>query len=286
LAGKFAGQILRKRSMNNDPIESLTLKLPEKLLYRIGFRAGDIGTHTSRTISIEDITNLFKQCPASASSDNYEDAIVNQNCLAKRTKSTRKGTFQRLSELYGLNPKIPIFRMYRQFWDMDNEAKPLLAILVGLARDPLLRFTAPLILRMRPNEELSRQQMTSIIAQNTGDRFNEATLDKVVRNVSSSWTQSGHLSGRVRKIRTRVKASPAVTTFAIFLAYSLGIRGKPLFDSFWAQILDSHPEDLIYQAMDARRLGYLDMSQSGGVLDISFSRILTDEERILLNVTN
>jgi hypothetical protein len=272
--------------MSGDPIESLVQKIPEKLLNKIGFRAGESGTHTSRTISIEDISDLFKQCPVSASSDDYEDAIVNQNCLAKRTTSTRKGTFQRLSELYGLNSKIPVFRLFRQFWDMDTGAQPLLAILVGLSRDPLLRITAPLILRMRPGEELSRQQMTDIVAQNTGDRFNEATLDKVVRNVASSWTQSGHLSGRVRKGRTRVKASPAVTTFAIFLAYSLGVRGKPLFDSFWAQILDSHPEDLIYQAMDARRLGYLDMSQSGGVMDISFSRILNDEERVLLNVTN
>jgi hypothetical protein len=32
-------------------------------------------------------------------------------------------------------------------------------------------------------------------------------------------------------------------------------------------------------AMDARRLGFLDMSQSGGVVDVTFSRLLVPEER-------
>jgi hypothetical protein len=272
--------------MYGDPIESIAQKFPERVFNRIGFRIGDIGTHTSRTISVEDIAELFKQCAPSASSDEYEEAVVSQNCLAKRTTSTRKLTLQRLTELYGLNQKLPIFRVFRSLWDIDKGAQPLLALLICLARDPLLRITAPLILRTRINDELSRQQMTDIIAQGTGDRFNEGTLDKVVRNTSSSWTQSGHLVGRVRKIRTRIKPSPAVATFALFLSYALGIRGKPLFESFWIQILDTYPDDLIYLAMDARRLGYLDMSQSGGVTNISFSRILTNEERELFNVKN
>jgi len=32
-------------------------------------------------------------------------------------------------------------------------------------------------------------------------------------------------------------------------------------------------------AMDARRLGFLDMSQSGGVVEVTFSRLLTPDER-------
>jgi hypothetical protein len=31
--------------------------------------------------------------------------------------------------------------------------------------------------------------------------------------------------------------------------------------------------------MDARRLGFLDMSQSGGVIDVAFSRLLAADER-------
>ena len=36
-------------------------------------------------------------------------AIIDQNCLGKQTVSTRKLTCQRLSELYGLDPSIPLF---------------------------------------------------------------------------------------------------------------------------------------------------------------------------------
>jgi hypothetical protein len=32
-------------------------------------------------------------------------------------------------------------------------------------------------------------------------------------------------------------------------------------------------------ATDARRLGFLDMRQSGGVTDVSFSRLLAQDER-------
>ena len=53
------------------------------------------------------------------------------------------------------------------------------------------------------------------IGQHTevGSRLNDAILDKVARNAGSSWSQSGHLQGRVRKIRLRVDPTvgPAAT---------------------------------------------------------------------------
>jgi hypothetical protein len=36
---------------------------------------------------------------------------------------------------------------------------------------------------------------------------------------------------------------------------------------------------LMRLTMDAKRLGFLDMSQSGGVIDLSFSRLLGQDER-------
>jgi hypothetical protein len=41
----------------------------------------------------------------------------------------------------------------------DKDGQPILALLLALARDPLLRTSAPPVLRMRPGEELARQQM-------------------------------------------------------------------------------------------------------------------------------
>ena len=121
------------------------------------------------------------------------------------------------------------------------QAKRILALLLALARDPLLRASVPPILRMRPGEELARQQLTDALSRAVGHRLNESTLDTVVRNVASSWTQSGHLRGHSRKVRQTVTPTAANTAFALLLGYLAGKRGTTLFESLWAQVLDSPP---------------------------------------------
>jgi len=121
--------------------------------------------------------------------------------------------------------------------------------------------------------------MTDALNRELGSRLNESTLDKVVRNAASSWTQSGHLKGRGRKVRQSVTPTAATTAFALLLGYLAGARGTALFETLWAQVLDASSGELRHLAMDARRLGFLDMTQSGGVIDIGFSRLLLEDER-------
>ena len=107
-----------------------------------------------------------------------------------------------------------------------------------------------------------------------------------MRNTSSSWTQSGHLKGRGRKYRQKVNPTPVVTTYALLLGYILGSRGSGLFSTFWAKVLDTPAEELISLATDAKRLGFLDLSQAGGVVEVSLSRLLTEDERLLIHGTD
>ena len=251
----------------------------ENHLSKAGFRWGDRGTHTSRTIMLHELRLLIESCPEDANRDTYLTAIHESNCLGKRTAATRKLSSQRLSELYALNPDVLLFRVMRRCWYAYSDGCALLALLLALARDPLLRLTAPPVLRMEPGEELARQQMKDALRRAIGERLNESTLDKVIRNTSSSWTQSGHLKGRGRKVRQRVAATPLATAYALFVAYTAGIRGMALFESLWAKALDASTSDLKDLAVDARRLGFLDMSQSGGVIDVSFSRLVAQDER-------
>ncbi len=245
----------------------------------VGFRFGDKGTHSSRTIMLEELSTLLRVPNTSFGREEYRTLIVRDNCLGKRTLSTRRLTFQRLSELYVLDGDVLLFRVMRQLWQTDECGRPLLALLLALARDPLLRITAPPIVRLKPGEELDRQELTNALNRGTGSRFNEAILHKIVQNTASSWTQSGHLKGRSRKNRCAVSPTPAVVTFALLLGYILGARGRVLFETLWTKILDTGVDEMIHLAMDARRLGFLDMSQSGGVIDVAFSRLLTPDER-------
>lgn len=253
---------------------------------RVGFHFGDKGTHTSRTIMFEELSTLLRISDPSANRMDYRSLIIEQNCLGKRTFSTRKLSDQRLSELYALDPKVMLFRIMRRFWSIDERGNPLLALLLALARDPLLRVTAPPVIRLRPGEELGRQSITDALNRETGARFNDATLDKIVRNTAASWTQSGHLVGRSRKTRQAVKPTPEVLTYALVLGYIAGARGNALLESLWVKVLDVVGDEIIFIAMDAKRAGYLDLKVSGGIVDIMVDRLFTDDERRLLYGTN
>ena len=233
-----------------------------------GLRYGDKGTHTSRTLMFAELSELFEHLPAETGREGYASAIIDDNLLAKRTESTRRLTNQRLGEIYGLDPAIPIHRVHRRLWDADPAGRPLLALLCGLARDPLLRATSQPALTLPVGTELARTSVLSSLRQSTGDRLNEAILDKVARNASSSWTQSGHLTGRVRKIRERASPSFGPAAFAAWLGAAEGLAGQRLLDSPWTRPLDRSPDAILDLLLQAKQRGLLRATVGGGVFDI------------------
>ena len=256
--------------------------LPPKLATLWGFRSGERGTHTSRTIMLDELSQLLDAAPGEASRRDYAQAVTEGNCLGKRTAVTRKHSLQRLSELYGLDARLLLFRVLKGLWGRHEASRPLLALLLALARDPLLRATARAVVATPFGHELGRQAMKDALSGTVEGRLNDATLDKVVRNASSSWTQSGHLRGRGRKIRQRVAATPAAVAYALVLGFALGRRGRLLFETPWAEVLDAPPGELVEVAVDARRLGLVDLKQSGRMIDVSFPAMLTGRERELI----
>ena len=248
---------------------------------QLGFRFGDTGTHTSRTIMLDELSSALRVCKPQAARADYVAAIIDENCLGKHTQSTRKITLQRLTELYALDDKVTLFRVARHFWYADEKAHGLIALLLSLSRDPLLRATAPPVLALASGEEIARQKFTDAIRAAVAGRLNDATLDKVVRNAASSWTQSGHLDGRSRKRRLAVTPTPGAVAFALLLGYMLGARGQGLFETLFARLLDRDANELSFMAMDAKRLGLLDIKSGGGMLVVSFDGILTDKEKRL-----
>ena len=248
-----------------------------------GFRSGDRGTHTSRTIMLDELSLLLDAAPGEATHNDYALAVIEDNCLGKRTAANRRLSFQRLTELYGLNARLVLFRVLRDLWGRHETSRPLLALLLALARDPLLRATATVVIRTPFGHEFARQAMKDALSDAVDERLNESTLDKVVRNASSSWTQSGHLRGRGRKTRRRVQPTPAAAAYALLLGFAVGCRGRILFETPWAAILDAGPDELIDLAIDAKRLGLLDLKQSGSIMDVSFPQMFTGKGRELIH---
>lgn len=246
-------------------------------IFAWGFRSGERGTHTSRTIMLDELSQLLEAVPGQASRADYAEAVMQDNCLGKKTAATRKLSLQRLTELYALDERSSLFCFLKELWGRHHSSRPLLAVLLALARDPLLRATANAVLRTPIGHEFARQSMKDGVQAVVGDRLNEATLDKVVRNASSSWTQSGHLRGRGRKIRQCVHPTPAATAYALLLGFAVGCRGYRLFETPWVAILDATVDELLDLAVDAKRLGLIDFKQSGTIIDVSFPTLSSDK---------
>ena len=232
---------------------------------------------------LSELQSLFEAVPGERDRLDYEHAVLDDNCLGKQTLSTRTLSLQRLSELYALDPSVPLFRIMRDLWEVNQESRPQLALLLALARDPLLRLSAIPVLNTAIGKEFARQDMTDALAEGTGGRFNDSTLDKIVRNASSSWTQSGHLQGRARKFRQMIRATPVSAAYALLLGFLQGIRGPYLFNCAWIKMLDLDELEARERADDAKRLGLLDIKQSGSLIDISFPQLLTETDKELLH---
>jgi hypothetical protein len=237
-------------------------------LAALGFRIAQSGPHTSKTLMLQELETLFEALPANAPATAYRAAIVEENVLGKRTASTRKETATRLKALHGLDPSKPLFRVLRRLWDVDPSARPQLALLNGLARDPMLMATLEPVLDMGQDQLLQRQDMVAAVQAFTHDRLSAKVLDAVARNTASSWTQSGHLKGKVKKLRQSLRPQPVALALAIWLGYATGKRGKSLMSTPWASVLDSTSSGLLELAEHAKRLGLLKLSHGGGVVSI------------------
>ena len=221
----------------------------------------------------EELRQVLLAAPANASRSDYGHEMIEGNCLSKATAATRRLTNQRLGELYGLDNAIPLFRVLRRLWDIDQSGRPLLAILAAIARDPLLAATCAAIIPTEAGLDFQREPMKKALRSLVGDRLNERVLEKVCRNAASSWTQSGHLEGRTFKKRRRVSATPASVAFAVYLANGAGFSGAATLSSSWLRILDCSPSIAQRLALEAKQIGLLDMRVASAVIELNVSRL-------------
>lgn len=237
---------------------------------KLGFSAGIGGAHAARTTMVAELESLLEIVPADAARDVYATAIKDDNCLAKRSSRTRALTLGHLVDLYALDPGVPIFAGLRYFWDCQPEGHGQLALLAAYARDALLRMVAPQVLILPEGSFVSREQVEEIIQEADPERFSPATLKSTAQNINSSLTKSGHLTGRVKKIRTRVQATPAAVSYALYLAWLEGARGEFLFASEYCRLLDAPQDRLMDLASQAAARGWLIFKKVGEVIEVRF----------------
>jgi hypothetical protein len=237
-----------------------------------GFKLAEGGAHISRTIMLREITQLVGRAPARMSLDDYRRAVVEENLLGKATETTRQKTFRHLRELYSLSDKVPIFALYRDLVRFDSNSIALLSLLTAWARDPLLRATTPAVLQAKFGDQILGDDLQRALTEAYPHQYSQNNIGKVARNAAASWTQSGHLSGRTKKLRSRVQPRPAALTFALILGYVGGITDTQLFSSMWCRLLDLDPTEARSLAEQAHRQELITLRAVGLVVEIRFPR--------------
>ncbi len=259
--------------------QSMTIPDRKKAgLMRFGFSFKKGSVHTSRTMMIGELTSLFDSVPEKAQHESYISSIIDDNCLGKRSGISRKLSARYLSDLYNLSPDKALFRVFRFFWRRDERARPLITILCACVRDAILRGSAEYIMALEVGIAANKAEMEQFIERKFPDRFSDAMLQSLVRNIRSTWTQSGHLAGHSKKSRSRAKATPGAVTYALLLGYLSGSRGESLFATEYAKLLDCSFVRSIELAEEASRRGWIVLKRVGNVIEVLFPNLLTEQE--------
>lgn len=250
-----------------------------KNLERFGFSFQRGGTHIARTMMFKELEALLSYIttPTPSKAD-YLRAIVDDNCLGKRSGRSRLLSYRHLADLYALDPSVTIFRAFLYFWQRDFQSRRLLALLCAYSRDPVLRLSAPFILNLPQGTTITRETTEAFIDEQEPGRFSRATLRSTAQNINGTWTQSGHLVGHIRKVRTHPSATPAAAAYALFLGFLTGARGQSLFSTEYMALVDCPYQQAVELAESASLRGWIVFKRVKDVMEVLFPNLLSEQE--------
>ena len=235
---------------------------------------------------LQELAEICRSMPEAAAPSDYQRAIEQENLLGKPTFGSRQKTYRHLVELYSLNPELPLFRVLRRLAAEDPTSLPLLGMVCCFCRDPQLRHSFTLIHSMKAGEILPRARMEEHMEAGFPGAYSESMKKSLSQNVNTTWTFTGHLHGRSTKRRDLPKSRPCATAYAMFAGWLSGLRGQILLNSVFAQLVAQTPDQILHHLADASARGWLRLRNAGGVTEIDFSPLLTQNEQDLIHVAH
>jgi len=239
-----------------------------------------VGTHSSRTIMLTELSGLLASTTPGASYRHLQEAATSHNAVRKSSATGRDKTFRHLREFYALDSKVPVYAALRGLWDFRSDEQPMLAVLCASARDPVLRASGEVILALPYGSTVAKADVEGHLSERFPGRYSDTVLPRTVRNLLSSWTQSGHLEGHLIKKRKKATAGPASASYALFLGYLCGLRGEALFDTPWTGILDCSISDVYTYAAEASARGLITYKRAGGIVDVDVTSLTPATEGV------
>lgn len=250
-----------------------------KNFIRYGFSTQAGSVHTKRTMMLGELEHLLNHVGhVQTSHDAYVHAIVKDNCLRKRSAATRKYTADYLTDLYMLDFSYPLYRSLHYLWFRDEMSRPVMALICAYVRNGLVRDSAKYILNLSLYAHPVKTDLENFIDSIYPGRFGVNMIQSLVRNLLSTWTQSGHLKGKSNKVRKKPEFGAGAIVYALLLGYLLGLRGISLFESDYIKLLDTSMERLMELAEEASRRGWFVFKRVANVIEVLFPKLLTPAE--------
>lgn len=248
-----------------------------------GFTTTRSGALLSRSIMLGELTHLLSETDPNATLAQLKNAVVDENLLGKVTFSSREKSFKHLVELYSLNNELPLFRLLRKFHQEDPSSLPQLAIICAFCRDLQLRESFRLIEQIPLGESFPRELMEAHLEAMFPGRYSAAMKTSLAQNVNTSWRDSGHLEGRIKKVRTMPQPTLCGAVYAMAAGYLMGLRGKVLTESVFPRLVGANLTQAINLLQAGGARGWCKVRHAGDVLQIDFSALLTPHELELVN---
>lgn len=239
-----------------------------------GFRHMPGGVHLSKTMMLDELQKVL-DLPGPLDAAAVEDAILNRNILSKPTGTARKLVLSRLNTLYGIRTPLPVQTAMLKLWTHHAAGHPLLALLCTLAREPLLRDTVSAVLNAPQGAALRWPELAESLSAKHPGRYTQKMLKSLAQNCASSWTQSGHLKGKVAKRRSLGEPTAQTVAYAALLGSLAGFGGPALLASPWMRVLDRTEADLLGLLRRAEAGGLVQLRAGGGVIQINVRRPLS-----------
>lgn len=221
-----------------------------------GFRSGPRGTHSSRTIMLNELSLVTT---GEGLSGDIRKAILEDNVLGKSTSSGRTLTLQRLKELYCFDRSVPIFNVFAGLAQRDPAALPQ-SVKVG--EQILLAQARHLVGDRDPRAEEYTLQLRAIDADKSGGGLGVAVLVALCGSLLGRNSRGGtivvgsaSLGGSIELVPNAVQiAELAIEKQAQTLLMPVSARRQlhDLPDELWTKIgieFYKDPADAVFKAL-------------------------------------
>jgi len=223
---------------------------------------------------LDDLTALLAAVPSpSASLKDYEQAVIEENCLAKPTLAARSETWKRLRKVYKLDFADPLYRLFHTLWTLNPSCRPLLGFQYAWVYDSVIRDSCRHFLPMAVGTAITPQATSKWVHETYPDKYSEASVKSVGRSINSSWYQGGYIEGVHDRVRKAVVPQVENVVFALYVGLGMGLAGTGLFQSPMMELLDAPDTALIALAEQAARQGILKFKHIGDVIEVDFDSL-------------